>query len=104
MTLRLVDGASISFAEGQHIDVLLEDGARRSYTFIANGREVDRFELKIHRVPGGRFTTRVFESMRPGDPLHFEGPLGQATLPAPLAATVVTRMRPAVTSDPGPAD
>ena len=35
----------------------------------------DRIELHIRRIPGGRYTTHVFERM-PGDRVRFEGPLG----------------------------
>ena len=37
-------------------------------------------ELQIRLVPGGRFTTHVFEKMKVGDPLRFEGPLGDFVL------------------------
>jgi NAD(P)H-flavin reductase len=36
----------------------------------------DRIELHIRRIEGGRYTGHVFEGMKPGDPVRFEGPLG----------------------------
>jgi NAD(P)H-flavin reductase len=33
-------------------------------------------ELHIRRIEGGLFTTRVFETMKVGDRIRFEGPLG----------------------------
>ncbi len=74
--LRLEGGQRISFYAGQHINVLLEDGAKRSFSFATAPQVEDRIELHVRRIANGRFTTRVFERMKPGDPLRFEGPLG----------------------------
>jgi len=70
-----VDGGPVDYYPGQYIDIVLEDGARRSFSF-ATAPPAERIELHIRRIPGGRFTTYVFERMRPGDALVFEGPLG----------------------------
>ena len=70
-----LDG-KIEFYAGQYINVLLEDGAKRSFSFATAPQVNDRIELHIRRIPGGRFTGHVFESMRPGERLAFEGPLG----------------------------
>ncbi len=37
-------------------------------------------ELHVRLIPGGRFTTHVFEAMKVGDTIDFEGPLGRFTL------------------------
>jgi CDP-4-dehydro-6-deoxyglucose reductase, E3 len=67
----------IAFYAGQYINILIEDGEKRSFSFAAPPEmDDDRIELHIRRVPGGRFTTRVFERMQPGELLRFEGPLG----------------------------
>ncbi|HEX4928301.1 MAG TPA: cytochrome b N-terminal domain-containing protein [Burkholderiales bacterium] len=73
--LRLEDGP-IEFYAGQYINILLEDGAKRSFSFATAPQEHERIELHIRRIPGGRFTTHVFERIKPGDVLRFEGPLG----------------------------
>ncbi|MCM5569496.1 FAD-binding oxidoreductase [Burkholderiaceae bacterium FT117] len=83
LALRLQDGARISYVAGQYVNVILEDGARRSYSFTAPSGETDLVELHVRRVPGGRFTTRVFESMKLGDRLEFEGPIGSFVLHEP---------------------
>jgi len=70
-----LDG-KIEFYAGQYINVLLEDGEKRSFSFATAPQGNDRIELHIRRIPGGRFTGHVFESMRPGEGLAFEGPLG----------------------------
>jgi NAD(P)H-flavin reductase/quinol-cytochrome oxidoreductase complex cytochrome b subunit len=66
----------IQFYAGQYINVLLEDGAKRSFSFATAPQVNERIELHIRRIPGGRFTGHVFERMRPGERLTFEGPLG----------------------------
>ena len=74
--LRLDRGERIAFYAGQYINILLEDGAKRAFSFATAPAVNDRIELHIRRVPGGRFTGQVFEHMRAGDRVRFEGPLG----------------------------
>ncbi len=74
--LALEGGERISFYAGQYINVLLEDGARRSFSFATAPQESARIELHIRRIEGGRYTGHVFERMRAGDKVRFEGPLG----------------------------
>jgi NAD(P)H-flavin reductase len=83
LELALPTGQTIEYEAGQYLNILLEDGARRSYSFTAPSGATDRIELHVRRVPGGRFTTRVFESMKVGDKLRFEGPLGEFVLREP---------------------
>ena len=73
--LKLEDGP-IEFYAGQYINVILEDGAKRSFSFATAPQVHDRIELHIRLIPGGRFTTHVFEKLKPADRLRFEGPLG----------------------------
>ena len=56
--------------------MLLEDGQKRSFSFATAPGGAGPIELHIRHIAGGLFTTRVFESMKPGDFLRFEGPLG----------------------------
>jgi NAD(P)H-flavin reductase/ferredoxin len=78
--LRLEGRERIAFYAGQYINILLDDGEKRSFSFATapslDHRTGERIELHIRRIPGGRFTTHVFEAMKPGDRLRFEGPLG----------------------------
>jgi NAD(P)H-flavin reductase len=74
--LKLDGGERIAFYAGQYINILLEDGAKRSFSFATAPAVNDRIELHIRRIPGGRYTTHVFERMRTGDRVRFEGPLG----------------------------
>jgi hypothetical protein len=56
---------------------VLEDGQRRAYSFTVPSGEAHRIDLHIRLMPGGLFTTRVFESMKLGDELQLEGSPGQ---------------------------
>ncbi|MDR2637737.1 MAG: CDP-6-deoxy-delta-3,4-glucoseen reductase [Zoogloeaceae bacterium] len=78
IVLRLMLPASetLAFRAGQYIDILLPENRRRSYS-IANAPEEKGFlELHVRRVPGGFFTTQLFETMKVKDILRFEGPHG----------------------------
>jgi NAD(P)H-flavin reductase/quinol-cytochrome oxidoreductase complex cytochrome b subunit/ferredoxin len=88
VVLRLPVGeAALDFAAGQYVNILLEDGQRRAYSFANRPGVSNDIELHVRHMPGGLFTTRVFESMKEGDFIRFEGPLGSFTLrdgPAPI--------------------
>jgi CDP-4-dehydro-6-deoxyglucose reductase len=61
---------------GQYIDVLLDDDRRRPFS-IANGPQADGMvELHVRHVAGGGFTSWVSDSLKVGDRLRIEGPLG----------------------------
>ena len=78
--LRLDSGERIVFAAGQFINIILEDGERRAYSFTTAPKDTDVVELHIRLIPGGRFTAHVFNEMKTGDTLRFEGPLGMSSL------------------------
>lgn len=81
--LTLDEGRTIAYEAGQYVNVVLDDGARRSYSFTQPSTTTDRFALHIRRVPAGRFSTQVFDAMRVGDRLRIEGPLGAFVLHEP---------------------
>jgi len=66
----------LRFRAGQYINVLLDDGEKRSFSFATAPHAGGDIELQIRLVPGGRFTTHVFEKMQVGEVVEFEGPLG----------------------------
>ena len=86
--LALPPGEHIAFVAGQYINILLDDGAKRAFSFAnappdpqaAPSTAGDVIELHVRLIPGGRFTTQVFETMKVGDAIEFEGPLGRFTL------------------------
>ena len=74
--LALAGDEPIHFYAGQYINILLPDGAKRSFSFATAPGAGRTIELQVRRIAGGRYTTHVFEAMRVGDPVTFEGPLG----------------------------
>jgi NAD(P)H-flavin reductase/ferredoxin len=74
--LRPDNNERIEFYAGQYINIVLDDGAKRSFSFATAPDGGELIELHVRLVEGGRFTTQVFTTMRPGDRLRFEGPLG----------------------------
>lgn len=83
LTLAPIDGGTpMDFRAGQYLNVILADGQRRAFSFANPPHQNARIELQVRLIPGGRFTTHVFERMKPGDVLDVEGPLGRFTLHA----------------------
>ncbi|MBL8520134.1 MAG: cytochrome b N-terminal domain-containing protein [Betaproteobacteria bacterium] len=83
LMLALEGGGRLPYRAGQYINILLDDGAKRSFSFASSPHEASQsglLELHIRRIAGGRFTTHVFEAMKTGDRLAFEGPLGAFSL------------------------
>lgn len=80
LTVTLPAGETISFAPGQYINILLEDGQRRAFSFASPPHLRNSIELHVRKIPGGLFTTQVFTRMKVGGELRFEGPLGTFTL------------------------
>lgn len=82
MRLRLVlpPGERLPFQAGQYFNVVLEDGARRAFSFATAPGLSDDIEMHVRRIAGGRFTTHVFTTLRAGDALDIEGPFGRLGL------------------------
>lgn len=78
--IALPDDQRIDFTAGQYINIVLEDGQRRAFSFANAPHDNEQIELHIRLIPGGRFTTHVVTKMRAGDVLRFEGPLGRFAL------------------------
>jgi NAD(P)H-flavin reductase len=76
VVLQVDGGGRLRWHAGQHINILLEGGEKRSFSFATAPGTGDTIELHVRRIPGGRFTTHVFERMKVGDRVRFEGPLG----------------------------
>lgn len=75
--LRLPAVERLVFQPGQYLDVLLDDGRRRSFSIASPPHDADLIELHVRYVAGGGFTERLFSSMRVGSLLRIEGPIGQ---------------------------
>ena len=77
------------FYAGQYIDILLPDGEKRSFSFATAPHERELIELQIRLIPGGKFTTHVFDEMKVGDTVRFEGPLGSFFLREDSAKPII---------------
>jgi CDP-4-dehydro-6-deoxyglucose reductase len=75
--LRLPAVEPLQFRAGQYLDVLMEGGRRRSFSIASPPHDSELLELHVRRVPGGRFTDALFETLRAGSLLKIEGPFGQ---------------------------
>jgi NAD(P)H-flavin reductase/quinol-cytochrome oxidoreductase complex cytochrome b subunit len=69
-------GEALRYYPGQYINVLLESGEKRAFSFATAPHAGGPIELQIRRVAGGKYTTHVFEHMKIGEEVRFEGPLG----------------------------
>jgi NAD(P)H-flavin reductase/ferredoxin len=78
--LRLPAGIRVKFKAGQHLNLLLDNGERRDFSFANPPRESDGVQLHIRHVPNGAFTGYVFNELKRGDRLRVEIPFGDFTL------------------------
>lgn len=74
--LKLPAVERLAFRAGQYIDILLRDGARRSFSLANPPHDDELLELHIRHVPGGQFTSEVFADLREKSLLRMQGPLG----------------------------
>jgi len=83
LLLRLPAVEPLRFQAGQYLDVLLEDGRRRSFSIASPPHDSALIELHVRRVSGGGFTERLFGAgaapLAVGSLLRVEGPIGQFT-------------------------
>ncbi|MDP1534569.1 MAG: FAD-binding oxidoreductase [Rubrivivax sp.] len=80
LMLALPAGERMRFSAGQYIDIVLEDGQRRAFSFANPPQSGPQIELHVRHIPGGRFTPQVFSTMAVGDELDIEGPFGHFRL------------------------
>jgi len=78
--LRFPAGIRVKFKAGQHLNLLLGNGERRDFSMANAPQESDGAQLHIRHVPGGVFTTSVFEQLKQGDVLRAELPFGDFVL------------------------
>ena len=79
LRLRLPAGQRAKFQAGQYLQVLLDDGSKRSYSMANPPQESDGVTLHIRHVPGGYFSAQVAQ-LTPGDTLKIELPFGNVAL------------------------
>ena len=76
LQLQLPANDSFTYRAGQYIEIMLRDGARRSYSMANAPHKGPGVELHIRHMPGGKFTDHVFGAMAEKEILRVEGPYG----------------------------
>lgn len=74
---------------GQHAQLLLDNGERRSFSIAnlpAESGDANQLEFHIRRIPGGAFTDLKLAELQPGDLLELDGPYGACTWQTPAEA------------------
>ena len=90
--LQLPANQNLQYRAGQFIEIILRDGARRSYSMANAAHRLGSppaLELHLRHLPGGRFTDHVFGAMNEKEILRIEGPLGSFFLREDSAKPVV---------------
>ncbi len=79
MKLQLPANQNLQYRAGQYIEILLRDGARRSYSMANAAHQLGNppaLELHLRHLVGGKFTDHVFAHMKDKEILRIEGPFG----------------------------
>jgi CDP-4-dehydro-6-deoxyglucose reductase len=90
--LQLPANQNLQYRAGQFIEVILRDGARRSYSManaMHNLGNPPALQLHLRHMPGGRFTDHVFGTMQEKEILRIEGPFGSFFLREDSARPIV---------------
>ncbi len=74
--LKLPKNERMQFLAGQYIDILLNDGRKRSFSIANTPLDDHLLELHIRHVEGGDFTGYIFDHLQERDVLRIEGPHG----------------------------
>lgn len=75
LKLKIPPAAKFNYLAGQYIQLIVK-GERRSYS-IANSKDsYSGIELHVGRVTGGLFSEYIFNELKIGQLLRFEGPIG----------------------------
>lgn len=75
LALDLPDGHGVTYAPGQYLNVLLDNGEARSFS-MSSPLQGNRVTLQIRKIAGGRFTSEQLGQLQIGDPLQVELPHG----------------------------
>lgn len=90
--LQLPANQNLQYHAGQYVEVILQGGARRSYSMASAPHALGSppaIELHLRHMPGGRFTDHVFAAMKERDILRLEGPFGSFFLREDSARPIV---------------
>lgn len=74
--LKLPSTERLQFLAGQYIDILMQDGKRRSFSLANAPQDNEYLELHVRHYEGGVFSEYVFHKLNEKALLRIEGPLG----------------------------
>jgi NAD(P)H-flavin reductase/ferredoxin len=77
--LRFPTGTRGRFKAGQYLEIILNNGERRSFSMANEPQFNDGIELHIRLVPGGYFSEQVVPTLETGKVLQVELPFGDFT-------------------------
>ena len=76
LSLKLPANERLQFLAGQYVDVLLREGARRSFSLASAPHDDGFLQLHVRHMPGGLFTDPLFRDLPVKQILRIEGPHG----------------------------
>lgn len=76
LELRFAAGTRVRFKAGQYLQVVMQNGARRSYSMANPPHKSDGVQLHVRHVPGGCFTNWLETQASTGTMLTLEMPFG----------------------------
>jgi NAD(P)H-flavin reductase/ferredoxin len=76
LQLRFPVGTRIKFKAGQYLEVVLEDGSRRSFSMANPPHQSDGVQLHIRHMAGGKFSGYLEAGAAAGDIVTLEMPFG----------------------------
>jgi len=76
LQLRPTNEQRLEYLAGQYIDILLQDGRRRSFSLANAPHGSDLIELHIRHNEDGDYTHYIFNTMQENELLRIEGPFG----------------------------
>ena len=76
VSLKLPARERLQFLAGQYVDILMKDGARRSFSLATAPHDDGFLQLHIRHMPNGAFTEHLFRDLPAKEILRIEGPHG----------------------------
>ena len=76
VSLKLPARERLQFLAGQYVDILMKDGARRSFSLATAPQDDGFLQLHIRHMPNGAFTEHLFRDLPAKEILRIEGPHG----------------------------
>jgi len=77
MRLQLAPDGEFEFRSGQFIHLKRDDGLVRSYSIASLPEANTSIEIHVRRLKNGRMTTWLHDSLKIGDAIEIQGPVGE---------------------------